>query len=284
MTSEPGSARVLAADAAPPPTLPPPPLRLRSVLGNFVLDLAIFVVAMLLMSLVVGIVWAVVRAVEVAVQGGFDAENPDVLMNAIGAPAGAAMLWMTLLSTGTAAALLYFWRRRAGPAERAASFAAIRRPATWGWIALTVLAVLVLSNGLTALGRLAGFAPEPANQAPIEQALTSSPGFVTLFVVLLAPLYEELLFRRVLFGRLWAAGRPWLGMALSGAAFACMHEFPGFGAGGWQATTLLWCTYALMGVAFAWVYRRTGTLWAPIAAHALNNAAAMLALKLGAGG
>ena len=33
-----------------------------------------------------------------------------------------------------------------------------------------------------------------------------------------------------------------------------------------------------MGAAFAWLYQRTGTLWAPIAAHALNNAIALAAL------
>ena len=33
-----------------------------------------------------------------------------------------------------------------------------------------------------------------------------------------------------------------------------------------------------MGAAFCWLYRRTGTLWAAIAAHALNNAVALAAM------
>ena len=38
----------------------------------------------------------------------------------------------------------------------------------------------------------------------------------------------------------------------------------------------LLAVYAFMGGVFAWLYWRTGTLWAPIAAHALNNALALL--------
>src|SRR3546814_10157648 len=98
-----------------------------------------------------------------------------------------------------------------------------------------------------------------------------NPALLLLVVALLAPAYEELLFRRVLFGRLWAAGRPLLGIVLSSAAFACMHELPGTGGNGLLAGALLWTCYAMMGALFAWVYRRTGTLWAAIGAHAVNN-------------
>src|SRR3546814_7665495 len=85
-----------------------------------------------------------------------------------------------------------------------------------------------------------------------------NPALLLLVVALLAPAYEELLFRRVLFGRLWAAGRPLLGIVLSSVAFACMHELPGTGGNGLLAGALLWTCYAMMGALFAWVYRRTG--------------------------
>src|SRR3546814_7256083 len=84
-----------------------------------------------------------------------------------------------------------------------------------------------------------------------------NPALLLLVVALLAPAYEELLFRRVLFGRLWAAGRPLLGIVLSSAAFACMHELPGTGGNGLLAGALLWTCYAMMGALFAWVYRRS---------------------------
>jgi membrane protease YdiL (CAAX protease family) len=165
--------------------------------------------------------------------------------------------------------------------ERAASWSAIRQPRTWGWIVLITAGVFVFSNGVTVLARTSGVASEPSNLVPIQGAMAVSPLFLTLFVVLLAPAYEELLFRRVLFGRLWAAGWPWLGMVLSSAGFALIHEFPGFNSAAWLVSAPLLLAYGAMGMAFAWLYRRTGTLWAPVAAHALNNAVALLVLWLG---
>lgn len=82
----------------------------------------------------------------------------------------------------------------------------------------------------------------------------------------------------MLFGRLLAAGRPWLGIALSSAIFALVHEVPGISGNGPAAIAQLWLIYGSMGAAFAWLYWRTGTLWAPIAAHGINNATALAAL------
>ena len=140
----------------------------------------------------------------------------------------------------------------------------------------------VLSYRVTTCA-IPGLVPEP----PISRssrAFLSNPIFLALFGVLIAPAYEELLFRRVLFGRLWAAGRPWLGVALSSVAFAFLHEIPGTSGNSWQATGVLWLTYGFMGAAFALVYWRTRTLWAPIAAHALNNAVALALVRLYGGG
>lgn len=121
----------------------------------------------------------------------------------------------------------------------------------------------------------------PSNQALIEAVGVEFPVALLVFVVLLAPAYEELLFRRVLFGRLWAAGRPLLGLVLSSVLFACMHEMPGLGGSGPLAGALLWGCYAAMGALFAWVYWRTGTLWAAVGAHAVNNAIAGALLLAG---
>lgn len=259
----------------PVPAVPP---RAGSAIGGFFIDLAIAVGVMLAMTFVAFAGWGVLRVVQVAVQGDVDSGDAEALMHTIGQPGGLAMIWVTLLSTGTAALVPYVFRRRASAAERAASNAAIRRKSTWSWVVVTALTVFALSALATTLGRQFGVEPEPTNQEPIKQALSASPWFVGLFVVLIAPMYEELLFRRVLFGRLWAAGKPVLGMWLSGIAFAMMHEPPGMTGNSWSSAMLLWAVYAFMGMAFAWVYRRTGTLWAPIAAHALNNALALWVL------
>ena len=106
--------------AAPPPARPPRPV------PAFAFDAVMGIVLMLAVSVVFGIVWA---------------------MASTGMPGTMALLWMTALGTGGAALVMYFWRRRATPAERAASARAARRPSTWGWAAL-VAGVTFAGTGL----------------------------------------------------------------------------------------------------------------------------------------
>lgn len=247
--------------------------------AGFFFDLAIAVAALLILSVVGAAVWAAIGIVRLVLQDGMQ-PDPAALIHALGQPGALAMIWMTLASTGGAALLVYFWRRRATVAERGVSRQAASRWETWGWVFATGIVTFIVSSAMAALGQAAGVRPQPTNLAVIEAAFTASPVFLSLFGVLIAPAYEELLFRRVLFGRLWAAGRPWLGLVLSSAAFALMHEIPGTTGNSWLATGVLWGNYAFMGAAFALVYWRTRTLWAAIAAHALNNAIALALLKL----
>ena len=248
-------------------------------LAGFFLDLLIAIVAMLLLSVACGVAWAIVVGMQVALESGA-AFSADDLMQALREPDPLLLIWMTLLSTGAAALLVYFWRRRASQEERAISMQAILKPVTWGWIAVAAVAAFLFSTAASTAAQYFGVTPEPSNVAVIEAVMAQHPLFLMVFVVLIAPAYEELLFRRVLFGRLWAAGRPWLGLILSSAAFALMHEFPGANGNSWQATLVLWLTYGFMGAVFAAVYWRTRTLWAAYAAHALNNALALAVMKL----
>jgi membrane protease YdiL (CAAX protease family) len=213
-----------------PPPLPVVPVVLASrpdrPIAGFFLDLAIAIGAMLLLSVACGMVWAMFKGVQLAMSGG-SAPDPAAIMHMVGQPGALAMIWMTLVSTGGAALVVYFWRRRATPAERSASFRASRKLSTWGWVIATAAATFLFSTAVSSLSQSLGVKPEPTNLAIIEAAFLTNPMFLSLFGVLIAPIYEELLFRRVLFGRLWTAGRPWLGGVLSSAAFALMHEIPG---------------------------------------------------------
>lgn len=263
-----------------PETLPNPAKKTtaRAVAG-FLLDLSLAVVLLLALTVVCGLAWGVMRGVQM----GLDGEHlgdPVSLVSSLGQPSAIAIIVMTLFSTGAAALLVYWWRRRASLEERTSSHRAALRFQTWGWVGVAGVATFVISTALGALGERYGIRPQPSNLSLIQAASATHPVFMLLFGVLIAPAYEELLFRRVLFGRLWRAGKPWLGVALSSGAFALMHEIPGMGGNTWQATTLLWGIYGAMGATFALVYWRTRTLWAAIGAHALNNAIALLLLKL----
>lgn len=275
-----------ALEVRPPLLASPPVARVRrgeGPIAGFFLDLLIALGALLLLSVICGVAWAAWVGVQVALESG-TAFNPDDVMDALRAPDPMLLIWMTLVSTGGAALLVYVWRRRATADEKARSMQAILQPTTWGWILAAATSTFVFSAALTHVAQSLGIAPEPSNVAVIEAAFARQPLFLMVFAILIAPAYEELLFRRVLFGRLWAAGRPWLGVILSSMAFALMHEFPGANGNTWQATIVLWLTYGVMGTVFAAVYWRTRTLWAAYAAHALNNAIALTIMHMQSAG
>lgn len=259
---------------------PAPAAGVARPLLHFFADWLLAMFAMFALLVSSGFAWAVLQGVRTGMRDGFAGMDATALVQAVGKPGAVATIVMVLVSTGGAALLLYFWRRRATPAERAYSRQAALRKSTWAKVALVGTGVFLLSTLGARLGQVLGISPNPTNLGLIKDVFASHPLFLILFAVVLAPAYEELLFRRVLFGRLWAAGWPWLGAVLSSVAFALAHELPGANGNGSLATLLLWAIYITMGMAFAWLYRRTGTLWAPIGAHMLNNALALSMLGL----
>ncbi|WP_425605718.1 CPBP family intramembrane glutamic endopeptidase [Pseudoxanthomonas daejeonensis] len=255
-----------------------PPLASRTgpLVRAFLLDIAIAIIVLLVASLASGIAWGVWRVVVVVQENGGQAPEAAAIAGAIGEPGALAQILMAAVGMSAAALVLYLVRRRATAVERRQSMAALRRRSTWSWTVLVGVAVFAGSTLLGYLMQLAGSEPVPTNMALVEEAARHWPFVLVVFAVVLAPAYEELLFRRVLFGRFLAAGRPWLGMLLASLAFALVHEVPGLSANPPLAVLQLWLVYGGMGAAFAWLYWRTGTLWAPILAHALNNGLALI--------
>ncbi len=78
--------------------------------------------------------------------------------------------------------------------------------------------------------------------------------------VIEAPLMEELLFRGIIFRGLARSLPAGVAMALSGLVFAIVHVNA-------AALVPLW----FLGIAFAWLYRKSGTILAPMTAHWLFN-------------
>ena len=114
------------------------------------------------------------------------------------------------------------------------------------------------------LSRLANIDLADQDLVKVVASNTLSPmgkALLYAFLLLEAPLLEEPLFRGVIFGGLSKKMPVWLAMALSGFLFAFVHV---------NAATLipLW----FLGIAFAWLYVRTGTLLAPMAVHFIFNA------------
>ena len=104
-------------------------------------------------------------------------------------------------------------------------------------------------------------------QHVVSDSLSSSLLFV-MFVVLLAPVTEELVFRGFLFSALRGT---WLGsvgsaVLLSGV-WASLHW--GYS---WQSVALLFA----QGLLYAYAARRTGSIWPAIVGHAVNNLVAVI--------
>ncbi|NIJ77670.1 hypothetical protein FHT08_002753 [Xanthomonas campestris] len=272
MSADPSPRPVPTPAAGTAPLLPP--------LLGFGIDVLIATGLLLTLSVAGFALWGMFRglgAAQAAKAQGLTLSSSEI-MATIGQPGVLVQLLTALVSTASPALLLYYWRRRATADEHRASRAAARRASTWGWTALIAVGVFLLSNLVSVAASALGIKPVPTNLPLMEEAIKQWPLALVVFAVAIAPAYEELLFRRVLFGRLLAAGRPWLGIALSSAIFALVHEVPGVSGNGPAAIAQLWLVYGSMGAAFAWLYWRTGTLWAPIVAHGVNNATALAAL------
>ncbi|MBQ6338946.1 MAG: CPBP family intramembrane metalloprotease [Kiritimatiellae bacterium] len=169
-------------------------------------------------------------------------------------------LWLVLWASSLLAGL----KSTDATADRMPLRAAVALAARWSPL---IIAVALGLNWLCAAGieRFAGV--EPSDQELVKCFTDSSTplgfrlalGFLVLFE---APLFEEPLFRGVLFRGFAAALPVWAAMALSGVLFAIVHVN--------AASFLALC---FLGCAFAELYRRTGTILAPMTAHALFNAA-----------
>ena len=141
-------------------------------------------------------------------------------------------------------------------------------PTGWRPIVFGSLATLALSVAVSLVG------PQPESLKEVVDVMRG-PRMLTASIVvlgLLAPLAEELIFRGLLFGWLegrWNAGVAWI---VSSLAFAA---------------ALIDVAHIVLvlplGLLFGWLRWRTGSLMPSLAAHAINNSAAVLAARFLAG-
>jgi membrane protease YdiL (CAAX protease family) len=97
-------------------------------------------------------------------------------------------------------------------------------------------------------------------------------GFAAVFLVgaIGAPVAEELYFRGYVFAAYLRQKGPLVAYVLSGVVFATLHL---------NLEALL--PIFVLGLVFAWMYRRSGSVIPPITAHALNNGLAFLIFYFG---
>lgn len=125
---------------------------------------------------------------------------------------------------------------------------------------LALFSVFLLNYLMTSL-----LGASPQSENPVLQLFVGAPvwkmGILGLLVVVIGPLFEEIVFRGWLYGGLrkkW--GDAWA-LVISSLLFALIH-------GDAPALPALF----VLGLIFAWVYRRSGSLWTSILVHAMWNA------------
>lgn len=94
---------------------------------------------------------------------------------------------------------------------------------------------------------------------------------VTISTVLMAPITEELLFRGVLFGRLYNK-YPVSAYILSVCTFSLVHILGYLSKGDIVTLVLSFLQYLPAGVLLAWVYVKTDSIFTPILLHIMINA------------
>ncbi len=91
--------------------------------------------------------------------------------------------------------------------------------------------------------------------------------------ILIAPVTafcEEIFFRGLVFGGLRQTMRFWPAAIVSGLIFGVLHLTAGDIGVALQLS--------ILGVIFAWMYERSGSLWVPIGLHTVNNTVAFITL------
>jgi membrane protease YdiL (CAAX protease family) len=142
---------------------------------------------------------------------------------------------------------------------------AVRAGLGWGvvaWVGSTVVSAIVVG-----LLEWAGVETDP--QAAEQALLVIDPWLAVFAVVILAPIAEELFFRGVVFNAWLREGGIRYAYLGSAALFAVIHL---------SAAAVV--PIFLLGLALAWVYRRTANLLAPIAMHATVNGITVAILLL----
>ncbi len=182
------------------------------------------------------------------------------------------------VSTGSAVALvigslvLYGWEGLAAWLFSLRS--AGRSLVLWGFRHPTKAYFWVVPLGLAAVYAFSiihDLIVKPEQQAIVSEFPHSAlgAGMFVLVAVVMAPLFEEIVFRGFLF-RGFANSWGWVWGALASAAI--------FGAAHLQLDIFL--PLAALGFALAWAYHRTGSLWTCITMHALFNLIAVAAWAL----
>jgi membrane protease YdiL (CAAX protease family) len=115
------------------------------------------------------------------------------------------------------------------------------------------------------------------NDTTISAQIEDAPRTTLLIIIFIAPFVEEVLFRGLVFGNLKGKYRV-AAYVVSCLLFAALHVWQFAVVSREMTYFLLMVQYLVPGLVLAWMYERSGTLWASIVLHMAVNALAVWGL------
>lgn len=112
----------------------------------------------------------------------------------------------------------------------------------------------------------------PDNQKAVEDLLTSNPVLMMISAIILAPIKEEWITRKLIIGSIFK-NLPYVGLIVSSFGFGLLHMIAGF-------SFYALIQYSLAGLIFGLLYIKTKRIEVSILAHFLNNFVSILAFYL----
>lgn len=139
-----------------------------------------------------------------------------------------------------------------------------------GWGAALMAAVVTIAASIICDPVVSALPPMPEFWKAAFESMLEGPLWVTVIsTVIFAPVFEEWLCRGIIFRGLLRNVPPAWAMVISALAFALIHMNP------WQAVPAF-----VLGMLFAYVYYRTGSLKLTMLMHAVNNAFSVLTSQI----
>ncbi len=113
------------------------------------------------------------------------------------------------------------------------------------------------------------------NESAIRQSIQMAPIYMLFTCSIVAPIFEEMVFRRALYGLI---KNKWIFIIASGVTFGLLHVIGTFN----NITDFLYVIpYGAMGFAFAYLLNKTDNIVLPISVHMLHNTILVIAQIIG---
>lgn len=112
----------------------------------------------------------------------------------------------------------------------------------------------------------------PDNQKAVEDLLTTNPVLMIISAMILAPIKEEWITRKLIIGSIFK-NLPYVGLFVSSFGFGLLHMIAGF-------SLYALIQYSLAGLIFGLLYIKTKRIEVSILAHFLNNFVSIIAFYL----